>query len=173
MLAGEWWGFEICTLLAGLVGVTELAAHTVLAQTTGFLFMLPLGVNVAVATRVGQLLGAGQPEAARLVSRLMTFISFIVQVIFVLGLISGHSIWGHIYSDDENVLELLNTAFILLGFFVFFDGWQGSLAGIIKGTGTQRFGAIITMASYYGCAIPLAALNIFVFHWGLYGIWAA
>ena len=32
MLALEWWGFEVLALAAGMIGTTQLAAHTVLAS---------------------------------------------------------------------------------------------------------------------------------------------
>lgn len=44
MLALEWWAFELMTLLAGYIGVTEQAAQIVMINITALLFMLPLGL---------------------------------------------------------------------------------------------------------------------------------
>ena len=89
MLCAEWWGFEVHALLAGLQGGTQLASQvprisasvvqssrvadcemqTVLIQTIGLTFMVPLGLSIASTTRVGNALGANNPEKAALCAR--------------------------------------------------------------------------------------------------------
>ena len=44
MICSEEWAFEINSILAGILGVVELAAMTVVCSFTSLLFMLALGV---------------------------------------------------------------------------------------------------------------------------------
>jgi MATE family multidrug resistance protein len=58
--------FAISTLLMGLVGTAQLAAHQVALQLASIAFMVPLGVSHAATIRVGLAAGAGDGEGARL-----------------------------------------------------------------------------------------------------------
>ncbi|KAJ3077748.1 hypothetical protein HK102_004993, partial [Quaeritorhiza haematococci] len=53
MICSEWWAFEIVALAAGILGEDMLAAQTVVLQTCSLTYMLPLGISIAVSTRVG------------------------------------------------------------------------------------------------------------------------
>ena len=69
MVCLEWWCFEINALFAGIMGVTSLAAQTLIMNAFSVLFMFPLGISVAASTRVGNLLGANDAVNAKLASR--------------------------------------------------------------------------------------------------------
>jgi MATE family multidrug resistance protein len=43
MLCSEWWAYEILTVFASLLGTAQVAAQSIILQTTSFAFMLPLG----------------------------------------------------------------------------------------------------------------------------------
>lgn len=58
--------FALATLLMGLVGTAELAAHQVALQLASIAFMVPLGISHAATIRVGLAIGAGDPRHARL-----------------------------------------------------------------------------------------------------------
>jgi len=51
MLCAEWWAFEICALCAGILGHTELAAHTIVQNAIHTCFMIPFGIGVATTNR--------------------------------------------------------------------------------------------------------------------------
>ena len=44
MICSEWWAFEILTVLAGTLGVAELASMTIVTGISASLFMVPLGI---------------------------------------------------------------------------------------------------------------------------------
>ena len=44
MICAEWWAFNIMTILAGVLGVTELASYTVCTNVAVVNFMVPLGI---------------------------------------------------------------------------------------------------------------------------------
>ena len=44
MICSEWWAFEILLILAGVLGVTELASYTIVMTVGALLFMVPLGL---------------------------------------------------------------------------------------------------------------------------------
>ncbi|MEK0085508.1 MATE family efflux transporter [Benzoatithermus flavus] len=58
--------FALSTLLMGLIGTAQLAAHQVSLQLASISFMVPLGISHAATIRVGLAIGAGDGRAARL-----------------------------------------------------------------------------------------------------------
>jgi MATE family multidrug resistance protein len=58
--------FAVATLLMGLIGTAELAAHQVAIQLASISFMVPLGISHAATIRVGLAIGAGDRAGARL-----------------------------------------------------------------------------------------------------------
>ncbi|GCC20639.1 hypothetical protein chiPu_0019203 [Chiloscyllium punctatum] len=65
MLCIEWWTYEIGTFLAGLINQVELGAQSVIYQVLTAAYMIPLGGGVAASVRVGNALGARNPEKAK------------------------------------------------------------------------------------------------------------
>lgn len=61
----EWWAFEIMAIFAGLIGVSEQAAHIILMNLCAFMFMLSLGMQTATVTTVGQEIGAVNIKRAK------------------------------------------------------------------------------------------------------------
>ena len=61
----EIWAFSGAALVAGQLGAVPLAAHTVTLNMAALAFMLPLGIAQGAATRVGNLIGAREPDAAQ------------------------------------------------------------------------------------------------------------
>ena len=57
--------FGLIALLIAKFGSREVAAHQIALNFTSLVFMAPLSLGIALLTRVGQSLGAGDPVAAR------------------------------------------------------------------------------------------------------------
>uniref|UniRef100_A0A8C2I4X9 Multidrug and toxin extrusion protein n=1 Tax=Cyprinus carpio TaxID=7962 RepID=A0A8C2I4X9_CYPCA len=70
MLCAEWWTYEIGGFLAGLISEVELGAQSVVYELTSIMYMFPLGFAVAAGVRVGNALGAGNTEQAKLTAKL-------------------------------------------------------------------------------------------------------
>ncbi|ROL50851.1 Multidrug and toxin extrusion protein 1 [Anabarilius grahami] len=66
MLCVDWWTFEIGGFLAGLISEVELGAQSVIYELASIMNMFPMGFAVAASVRVGNALGAGETEQAKL-----------------------------------------------------------------------------------------------------------
>ncbi|XLS45766.1 hypothetical protein HN51_002631 [Arachis hypogaea] len=64
----EWWWYEFMTIMAGYLynPRASLATAGIVIQTTSLLYTLPTALSASASTRVGNKLGAGQPERASL-----------------------------------------------------------------------------------------------------------
>ncbi|KAF0030014.1 hypothetical protein F2P81_016745 [Scophthalmus maximus] len=70
MMCVEWWTYEIGGFLAGLISEVELGAQSVVYQLANVAYMFPFGFGVAGNVRVGNALGAGETEQAKLSAKM-------------------------------------------------------------------------------------------------------
>jgi MATE family multidrug resistance protein len=172
VIISEWWASETAIFLAGrLVPFPDLAlgAMTLYQSINTFCFMFPVGLSVAGATRVGNLLGAGRITGAAWASKVAVFSAGIVSA--MLGCIlflTPHGTFPSLFAPDEaDLIQQTSRLMPLLSLYVFADGIQQALGGIIKGCGRQVVTMPIVVVSYWVVGIPLAYYLAFVNHDGV------
>ncbi|MED6220154.1 Protein DETOXIFICATION 12 [Stylosanthes scabra] len=69
MICLEWWSFELIILLSGMLPNPQLETSvlSVCLNTIATVYCIPYGIGAAASTRISNELGAGNPEAARIV----------------------------------------------------------------------------------------------------------
>ncbi len=169
-MAAEWWAWEIAGLMTSFLGKVALAAQSILLVSSSITYQLPNGIAVAVAVRVGNLLGANQPSLAALSARMSLLVALAAG-----GLNSGMFIafrnhWGKAFSSDAHVIGLVASLLPLLGAFQIADSICGVGGGILRGSGRQHLGAYINFVAYYIVGLPFAVLLVRL-GVGLAGIW--
>jgi Na+-driven multidrug efflux pump len=152
----EWWGFEVLMLLTGRLGATVSAAQTVVFNTISLLFMIPLAISVAVTTRAGQALGAGDEVLAKLTSKLSLIMVAGVQSCIGLTLIALRHKWGYIFSNSEAVVGEVATVLPVCGCYAVLDAICGVSAGILRACGKQMVGAVTNIIAYWAIGIPIS-----------------
>lgn len=172
MLCAEWWGFEIHALIAGIQGTTVLAAQTLLLNTLSMVFSVPLGLAISASTRVGNFLGAGEAEKARLSSKVSLYCVAVCSSLMGLFFVSIHDVWGYVFTSEEDVVELVSKVLLVACAFMLTDGLQGVASGVFRGSGRQKLGAAFNLTGYWILALPLGSYLAFGAGWGLMGQWA-
>jgi len=167
----EVWGFQVATLLAGKLSATALAAHSIVLTVASFSFMFPLGISIAAATRVGNLIGAREPEAAERAAWVAIALGAGVMSAFgVAFFFSRHALPG-LWAPAPDVLAAAAAILPIAAAWQIFDGTQAVACGIMRGMGDTRPAAWFNLAGYFGMALPLGAWLAFRRGWGLPGIW--
>uniref|UniRef100_A0A0A9HUP7 Protein DETOXIFICATION n=1 Tax=Arundo donax TaxID=35708 RepID=A0A0A9HUP7_ARUDO len=133
--------------------------------------MIPFGLGTAISIRVSNELGAGQPQAARLAMRVVVFLAVSEGIVVGLILTFVRHIWGHAYSDVEEVVRYTARMMLVIAVSNFFDGIQCVLSGVARGCGWQKIGAWVNLGAYYIVGIPSAYLIAFVLRVGGMGLW--
>jgi len=80
--------------------------------------------------RVSNELGRGNPKGASLAVRVALSISFIAALFMVLSMILARKVWGHLYSDDEQVIRYVSAMMPILAISSFLDAIQSTLSGM-------------------------------------------
>lgn len=167
----EVWAFEIATLLAGRLGNDDLAAHVIALNLASFAFMFPLGVSIAAATRVGNLIGARQQKEAQLAAWVAFGLGAGLMLVSAVAFVVFRNLLPHIYTGSAAVIGLAAGILPIAAAFQVFDGTQVVGSGILRGMGRTRPAAIFNLIGYYGLALPLAWWLGFHHGLGLAGIW--
>eukprot|EP01089_Gocevia_fonbrunei_P021924 TRINITY_DN8677_c0_g1_i1.p1 TRINITY_DN8677_c0_g1~~TRINITY_DN8677_c0_g1_i1.p1 ORF type:complete len:484 (-),score=66.08 TRINITY_DN8677_c0_g1_i1:38-1489(-) len=171
MFCAEWWGYELHAVVSGLISESALAATTVLLNTTSLIFMIPMGISSAAATRVGSALGQEDANGAKRAAWVSIGIVLAIEGVMFVCILAVHNYWGYIFTSDEEVLDLLSKLTVALAVFAVFDSLQGVGGGILRGSGRQVLGAVMNVAVYWLGQLPVATILALLVGWGIYGQW--
>lgn len=167
----ELWAFQIATLLAGLSGIVELGAHTIVLNLVSLSFMLPLGLSMAVSTSVGNLLGARHYADAQRSAKIGMILGMTIMTFSALMFTTFRFDLPALYNSNPAVINLAAAILPIAAAFQFFDGVQAVGSGVLRAMGNTRPAALFNLIGYYLLALPLGAWLMFQQGWGLAGLW--
>lgn len=171
MLSLEYWAFAISTLWAGWLGSEELAAHSIALNLASISYMVPLGIGLAATTRVGNLIGGGEPRAAQRAAGVALAMGAAGMSLFALFFVTGRHWIPTWYTLDPAVLALTAALLPIAAAFELFDGLQAVGGGILRGMGRTRPAAAFNLIGYYVLGLPIAWWLGAPDRLGLAGIW--
>lgn len=166
IVISEWWASEVTIFLAGRLAPNPdfaLSGMSIYQCINSFCFMIPVGCSVATATRVATLLGQGRPNEAEFSGYVGVACAALLS--FGTGSIlwwTPHTTFPSLFTPDPNVIQQASQTLPLLAFYVFADGVQTTLNGILKGCGRQRIAMPIVVVAYWIVGVPLAYHLTFV-----------
>ncbi|MGF7155128.1 MATE family efflux transporter [Novosphingobium gossypii] len=146
--------FSGAAFLMGLVGETELAAHTVALQIAAFAFQVPFGIGQAATIRVGYHYGAGNRAAIGHAG----WAALTIGIAFVgLSALAMLTIPRTIIAAYVDVSDPVNAGMVVLAvqylfvaaIFQLTDGIQAIAAGVLRGIQDTRIPAVIAIVGYW------------------------
>ncbi|XP_068945704.1 multidrug and toxin extrusion protein 1 isoform X2 [Petaurus breviceps papuanus] len=172
MLCIEWWAYEIGSFLSGTISMVELAAQSVVYEVATIVYMIPTGFSVAASVYVGNSLGAGDIEQAKISSAISLLITEMFAVTLCIILASCKDIIGYIFTSDREVITLVSKVIPIYASSHLFDGFACTCGGILRGSGNQKIGAILNAIGYYIIGLPIGISLMFVANLGVIGVFA-
>lgn len=163
--------FGTVTLLMGLIGVVEMAAHQIAITCAATTFMVPLGVSMAVAIRVGHAIGSGNASESRLIGFSAVGASIGFSVLFAACFILFDTALARLFTTDEATRDLAARLIMVAGLFQIFDGIQVVAMGALRGFKDVRMPTIIVFLAYWVLALPLGSLLAFGSDLAAIGLW--
>ncbi|KAM9502005.1 multidrug and toxin extrusion protein 1-like isoform 2-T2 [Salvelinus alpinus] len=153
----------------GLIGEAELGAMSALYQVSSITFMFPLGFAVAANVRMGNALGAGNTEQAKLSGKVSFICAFTVSLVIAIILGLTKDVLGYIFTQDEDVIKKAAPLLLLYAFHHVFDAVAVLMGGIVRGAGKQMVGAVSYLVGYYIIGLPIAVSLMFPFKMSIFG----
>lgn len=137
-------GFLLMSRNVYVYGTQAMAAYGIGNKVNGLITLPSNGIGSAVATIVGQNMGAGQKERAEKGYRISMWIS--VAFLFAGGMILSRAPVStaivSIFSEDAKVIEMAADFLSIMAMWCFTNGVYNSTSGLFQGTGHTE----VTMA---------------------------
>jgi MATE family multidrug resistance protein len=108
MICSEWWAFEIIGLLIAYLGNTQLASYSIIMSTASLFYTVPMGLSVAASNRIGNQLGNGKSNAARLTAYGSIILSLFFGLCNSAILTICRNVWPYLFTDDNLVASLVS-----------------------------------------------------------------
>ena len=164
--------FNAVSILMGTRGTEITAAHQIAINFAATMFMVPLAFSSAITVRIGQLLGSGKLNEARLSGALgiaicagFMFLSAMFLLVFREQVVS-------LYTDDPVVRGIAISLLLMAVIFQVADGVQIGAAGALRGYKDTRVPMGINIVAYWLIGFPLAYLAAVTFLMPPNYVWA-
>ncbi|XAR62036.1 hypothetical protein NMG60_11016616 [Bertholletia excelsa] len=169
----EWWWYELMIMLCGLLSnpKSTIASMGILIQTTSLVYVFPSSLSLGVSTRVGNELGAGRPDRAR-IAAVVAMVCAAALGGFAAAFAAGvRRCWGRLFTADMEILKLTAAALPIAGLCEIGNCPQTTGCGVLRGSARPTIGANINLGSFYLVGFPVAMLLGFVLKLGFTGLW--
>lgn len=164
--------FSFAAIMAGWLGVMELAAHQVVITISQLFFLMMQGLSFAISILVANSYGKkdyrGVKEYVMKGYLMMLTVSASLSVLLYVFRYPA----AGIFTDSPEVASMAVSLFFFLFAYQFGDALQLCFANVLRGLQDVKPIMYAAFVSYYVIAIPVAYYLGFHAHLGLQGIWA-
>ncbi|MFC7337939.1 MATE family efflux transporter [Haloferula chungangensis] len=170
-LLAEVSAFVFAGIFIGTLGEDALAAHQVAISYAATVFMVPLGISMAMTVRVGEVSGSGERTRLRsiIASGWMIGVCFAILSVSV-TLLFNDQIAGWFVEDPE-VTKVAAGLLLIGAAFQFSDSFQVISVGSLRGLDDVKVPAWMAFCAYWLFAIPLGWTLAIPKGWGVNGMW--
>jgi len=168
--------FNAAVFLMGRIGVDEMAAYQVALNVAALAFMMPLGLSMAGAVRVGLMKGKGDMVGVR-TAALVSVLACVgaIMLVAVPVMLSPRWVAG-LYLDASDpssigLLDIVASFLPIAAAFALFDATQVAANQALRGLKDVRVPMWMTAVAYWGIGFPLAAWLGLGSRVGAIGVW--
>lgn len=163
--------FTFAAVMAGWLGVIQLAAHQVVITISQLFFLMMQGLSFAVSILVSNAFGRKDLGSVREYARKGYFMTLGISATLSVLLYCFRYQAAGIFTDSPEVSAMAVSLFFLLFAYQFGDGLQLCFANVLRGIQDVRPIMYAAFVSYYLIAIPSAYVLGFKTSLGIHGIW--
>ena len=163
--------FTFAAVMAGWLGVIQLAAHQVVITISQLFFLMMQGLSFAVSILVSNAFGRKDLGSVREYARKGYFMTLGISATLSALLYCFRYQAAGIFTDSPEVSAMTVSLFFLLFAYQFGDGLQLCFANVLRGIQDVRPIMYAAFVSYYLIAIPSAYVLGFKTSLGIHGIW--
>jgi putative MATE family efflux protein len=168
-------GYLLLTVLVVGYGVTEVAAYGVGANVLMVVLIPAFGLSMAVATLVGQNIGAGRPERAQEVVRIGSMLSFgfLTMAGIIAYTFARYIVAFFIEPGASEVIERAIAYIRVIAYSFGLVGVQMILFGAFRAAGRPGIALALTFVAQWVIQFPVALVLSRYTTLGVEGIWWA
>ena len=168
--------FNAGVLIAGAVGVIEQAGFQIALSIASTAFMIPFGLSMAGAVRIGLAKGAANTPAARRASTTTILTSVLAIGLFAIPVALVPQWVASLYfnmdaADTRPVFDYVVIFLPIAAGFMFFDAVQVACNQLLRGLTDVKWPMVISGISYWVIGFPIAFYTALYTEIGAVGIW--
>lgn len=168
--------FAAASLLMGMIGKLELAAHGIALQLASIAFMIPLGLAQVATVRVGLANGRGDDLGVKRAGIAVLVVSVVFAIVGSVLYAAFPYFWGGLFLDTTQhdaaaVLALAAPLIVIAGAFQLVDGLQAVGAGLLRGLKDTKIPMILALIAYWPIGFVCAYVLAFPLGLGGKGVW--
>ena len=133
--------------------------------------MVPLAVSSAGAVRVGQSLGAADPEGARVAGWAALLAGGTFMSLSAIAFLTVPRTIMAVFMNESAVVAVGVGLLRIAAAFQLFDGVQVVATGVLRGSGDTRTSMLTSVVAYWVIGLPLAWVVCFTLDFGVDGLW--
>jgi MATE family multidrug resistance protein len=150
--------FGLIALLVAKFGTYQVAAHQIALNFASLVFMLPMSLGMALLTRVGQSLGAGDAVEAEFRAWVGVLVSLVISATSAIAMaVFSHSI-AFAYTNDAAVAGLAAQLVLFAAAFQVSDSTQVVTSCAIRGYKVTRAPMVIHLTAFWIFSLPLGCV---------------
>lgn len=168
--------FNTAVILMGLIGIMEVAAYQISINVVALAFMLPWGISMAGAVRIGLAKGAENTVAIKR-SATVTLVAATLSVValaLALAFFPHGVVAFYLEPDDPANAAVIRLVLLFLpvaAVFMVFDAAQVAANQLLRGLKDVQWPMYLTGVSYWVIGFPVAMLLGLATPLGAVGIW--
>jgi putative MATE family efflux protein len=165
-------GLTVMTFLITTFGTLSIAAYGVGSNVLQVVMIPAMGLSMAIATLVGQNIGAGNIERAARIARLGSTLGFVaLELIGVIVFIFAHAFVAFFVPEDPQVISAGAVFLRIMALSWGFIGLQLSLTGVLRASGNMVVTMMLTLVSQWILQFPMAYVLSKHTTLGIDGVW--
>lgn len=163
--------FSGVTLLMSQFNTLTIAAHQAAMNFYSFLFMIPLGISMALTITVGFEVGAQRFKDAKQYSQLGLGISLGMAVLGGIIIYTFDQQVAALYNKDPAVRELTTQFLIFALFFLLSDAIATPVQGVLRGYKDVTITFVVIFVSFWVVGLPLGHFLAVKTDFAAFGYW--
>ncbi|CAI2387247.1 unnamed protein product [Moneuplotes crassus] len=167
MNVAEVWAFEVVVIMGGYFGEENLAAFVTTFNVMITLYMVALGFQFSANTVVGNCLGAGQAQKAKMFVNVTLATAVLLCVGHAIVVLTCKDYIAAMLVTGDGLRKKCSKMLALFVFLGFGKYIQAISQGVIKAMGFQKYATVICLVGYWIVSLPIT--YFFSFHLG-YGV---
>ncbi|MGQ8363795.1 MATE family efflux transporter [Glaciecola sp. 1036] len=150
--------FALAALLLAPFGANTVAAHQIALNFSALIFMLPLSIGMAVAIRIGFLMGENKKHLTSYAYKSALLLTFTTVGFTATFTVLGAHFIASLYTSNSSVIQMAAELLLLAAVFQFSDCIQVVGANSLRGYRDNKAMVIISLFSYWCVGFPTAVV---------------
>ncbi|HUF48321.1 MAG TPA: MATE family efflux transporter [Vicinamibacterales bacterium] len=163
--------FATASALAGRITPAAVAAHQIVLNVAGFIYMIPYGIGTAAAVRVGQAVGRGDGPGMRMAGWVALGLATSVMTVSAVLFSTLPRPLVRIFTTDVQIVDIGASLLLVAAVFQLCDGLQTVATGALRGLGETRLPFFWNLAGHWFVGLPIGYHLAFSQGLGVLGLW--